>query len=400
MAYGRKRVYRRAGSKRYVKKAVPRKKYRGINLLSLQRFRRTSEARRRRRRSRVPSLLSLSRHGGSSSNNVTRFGHPPLPSNNTEFTPGERESIKDLDRMLAESGNRDEEEEERVNDNTPIVDKAARFLSGMGSRNIRALATFGSGVGLPLVDSIGEYLASNLDKYARSRYKGRFNTTSKIGNALLSFLDGEERKGSVNKYTDKLGRTLLGISNLKNYTQSLPAEVRDYFNFKKNPRYIQGYKYPNRTYLRPSESVTDFWNRGGPPSSPYKPPRVSSYIPSVNTYREQPPPPGLFDNVWDGINIDGPTDEELMAKLNFLWGRDKKKTQSLYTPIAARVAKRRNPALSPSRIRNMKENHDRNMRYIERQIEKENRQATPVSLPSNWFDDAPSSPYIQKKYGL
>lgn len=88
-------------------------------------------------------------------------------------------------------------------------------VGGIG-RNIRAAGHFFSRY-FPGLDDLGDMVNDELQDVGRRISDDPIMSTGKSGNAILSFLDGIDRPGSVNKYTDAAGKIMLKLSNSKNF---------------------------------------------------------------------------------------------------------------------------------------------------------------------------------------
>jgi hypothetical protein len=105
----------------------------------------------------------------------------------------------------------------------------ARTASGVASRNIKAVGQFADSLlPIPVGSAIGDLLGDTINNYGKGLSDRTYVSKDRASNALLSFLDGEDRPGNVNKYTDFVGKLM---SDPKKVTKALTWAQ----NFTKNP---------------------------------------------------------------------------------------------------------------------------------------------------------------------
>ena len=119
-------------------------------------------------------------------------------------------------------------------DNRPNGGQIARSAIGVAGRNIRAVGHFADRfLPIPVGGLIGDYFNDTLNEWGEDVSNDVYQTDNRFVNGLMSFVDGQDRPGNVNKYTDKLGKFLLGNSDkitdgVKNLTDTY-SEMKQYF---------------------------------------------------------------------------------------------------------------------------------------------------------------------------
>lgn len=94
-----------------------------------------------------------------------------------------------------------------------------RTALGVASRNVKAVGKYvDSFLPIPLASTIGDAVGNSLTSYGQELSDRTYLSKNKATNALLSFLDGEDRPGNINKYTDFVGEIM---ANPKAITKSL-----------------------------------------------------------------------------------------------------------------------------------------------------------------------------------
>lgn len=200
MAYGRKRkIYRRRKGAKRVRRVGARRIVRGINyaknpleLLKLHGINKPHRQYPSRRRRQIIYLNSPV--------------HEPIysPLSPDFFSPGQREGFRVMDELGLMTGGENY-------DPIPTFNQAGKFVLGNIGRSAKAVGTFADHF-IPGSSLLGDGI-DFLAKYAAKEIPGTpYKTKNKFVNAALSHIDGEDRPGSLVKYTDTLGKLMLGAA--------------------------------------------------------------------------------------------------------------------------------------------------------------------------------------------
>lgn len=202
MAYTRRRrVYRRKSTgRRYKKAGAMRRTLRGSEYYK-----------------HPLSLLGLRRHFSGSSGGPKRSHFPRYVRDDPEdyrvshdWSPPSREGSKSPLPVYDK--------------NNDFIRKSGRFGLDMAGRHGRALL-YALPYNIPFKEQLGDALYWGANKLGQFISPNKFESDNKVGNALLSFVDGEDRPGSVNQYTEMIGK---GFSRLANPQSA--NQVSGYFN--------------------------------------------------------------------------------------------------------------------------------------------------------------------------
>lgn len=180
--YRRKRVVRRR--KKFVRRKAPRRTVRGMHTFV----------------DNPLGLLTLTRHYSGSSgsrkrNNPNYHSDQPIQQQPKNYLP-----------------------------------QLGRSALGVAGRNVRALGHFADRfLPIPVGGLIGDYFNDTVNEWGENISNDVYKFDNKAANALLSFVDGQDRPGNINKYTDKVGKFLLGstdkIAKLTGPTANLLQDI-------------------------------------------------------------------------------------------------------------------------------------------------------------------------------
>lgn len=139
----------------------------------------------------------------------------------------------------------------------------ARSALGVAGRNLRALGHFANRwVPFGLGGLAGDLINGGLNYAGKKISKSAYKSKNKVANAALSFLDGQQREGSINKYTDALGKLLLDKGD--NIINDLPEFIENAYD--KATHTIDGH-YP-RKGMKFAHGVYKLWKDGKPSFMP------------------------------------------------------------------------------------------------------------------------------------
>lgn len=276
MPYARRRTYRRKTTGRYRRRGTVRRVMRGINyynnplkLLKLQRHYHGNDGYTSFKQ-RINRYRSKSRGGKDL---------PPRNPLSTHFD--DLDDIPLQERDYNESLDILQQMEREANPSkSSTLQKAARFGLDTIGRNIRAVVK-----SLPILKDfsfMGDPAYSFFNYLGSKISDEKFMGDNNAENALLSFVDGEDRPGSVNYYTDKIGELFASLAGNPELVEGLTDNVKGLLldNINDNPMAKQYYDwkikgiqpdmsgyYPDqRIYLEPAGENKFFetWEKYNP----------------------------------------------------------------------------------------------------------------------------------------
>lgn len=284
MPYARRRTYRRKTTGRYRRRGAIRRVMRGINyynnplkLLKLQRHYHGNDGYTSFKQ-RINRYRSSSRGG------------KDLPPRNPLSKPP-NDTFEDLDEIPLQErdvnevlGMLEQMEREANSSKSTTFQKAARFGLDTVGRNIRAVVK-----SLPILKDfsfLGDPAYSFFNFLGSKISDEKFMGDNNAENALLSFVDGEDRPGSVNKYTDKIGELFASLAGNPELVEGLTGNfksmlldginnnpaAKEYYDWKIKgiqPNMLSNYP-DQRVYLEPDGESNFFqkWQEFNPDFAP------------------------------------------------------------------------------------------------------------------------------------
>jgi len=251
--------------------------------------------------------------------------------------------------------------------NNSFIRKVGRFGLDSVGRNIRALA-YGLPLPIPGKEIIGDLINDGAHQLGEYVSPQRFMGNNKAQNALLSFVDGEDRPGSLNTYTDAIGKGFASIANPESV-----LKLRNYYN---NTKLLGDFAKTNLSYYLKGDS-------------PIKPKTLDILSRPKDVLRGKgkvrPSVPSLLLGPSEGTLLESPAESTLrkyMAK--------KDQLASIKWPEPPKIDYRRpdtqfSPLKNQSRRDRIQARHDRlDSRAVV--------SISPEDFLAQW-DDLPSSPY-------